>query len=158
MTTTTSTTPTTSPTGASHAGRVVVGVDGSVGSLAALRWAARQAEVTGSSLVAVTTWEVPVAAYGPVLLPVDMDLPGSAQRVLDETLRATFDGPPPVPVEPRVIEGPPALALVHAAEGADLLVVGTRGHGAFVGMLLGSVSEHCVTHAHCPVVVVPHEH
>jgi nucleotide-binding universal stress UspA family protein len=51
----------------------------------------------------------------------------------------------------------PAI-LLRAAEGADLLVVGSRGHGAFAGMLLGSVSQHCVHHASCPVVVVRHAH
>jgi nucleotide-binding universal stress UspA family protein len=53
-----------------------------------------------------------------------------------------------------VIEGHPAPALIEASRGADLFVLGSRGHGEFVGMLLGSVSEHCVTHAHCPVLVL----
>lgn len=61
----------------------------------------------------------------------------------------------PVPVLTRVLHGHPAQVLLDAAGGTQLLVVGSRGHGAFAGMLLGSVSQHCVQHASCPVVVVP---
>jgi nucleotide-binding universal stress UspA family protein len=61
---------------------------------------------------------------------------------------------PEVTIVSLVVEGHAAAVLVERSEGADLLVVGTRGHGRFTGMLLGSVSEHCVIHARCPVLVV----
>ena len=57
----------------------------------------------------------------------------------------------------RVVEGSPARSLLDISKGADLLVLGSRGHGPFVGMLLGSVSEYCAAHATCPVVVVRHQ-
>ncbi|HLG67213.1 MAG TPA: universal stress protein [Acidimicrobiales bacterium] len=133
--------------------RIVVGVDGSDASKEALRWAAAQAEATGASLRVVIAWEFP-AAWGGVPLPASYDPEQSARQaaeeVIDEVLGA--DRRPDVRLD--VVESRPAPALIEAARGADLLVVGSRGHGAFTGMLLGSVSQHCVGHAPCPVVVV----
>jgi nucleotide-binding universal stress UspA family protein len=136
---------------------IVVGVDGSDASNDALRWAARQAELTGSALVAVNSWQFPAAAYGAVMpLPDDFDSAGASQKIVDQAIDETLGDHPAVQVSTVVAEGPPALELLKAAQNADLLVVGSRGHGAFVGMLLGSVSEHCVAHSPCPVVVVRH--
>ncbi len=134
--------------------RILVGIDGSPPSLAALRWAVRQAGLTGSPLDIVTAWEWP-GSYGwapPV--PSDYDPVADAQRMLDETIGAIRVEQPGVECRSRVIEGHPAPVLVEASQNADLLVVGNRGHGEFSGMLIGSVSEHCVANAHCPVVVV----
>jgi nucleotide-binding universal stress UspA family protein len=134
-------------------GRIVVGVDGSPASLDALRWAVRQAELTGASVEAVTSWSYPTSYGFPVIANVDWEQ--GARTVLDQAIAAAVDESGP-PVRRRVVEGHPARALADVAAGADLLVVGSRGHGGFTGLLLGSVSEYVVTHAPCPVVVVRH--
>lgn len=136
-------------------GRIVVGVDGSRASLRALAWAGRQASLTGARLDAVTAWRVPVAAYEGFAPPYDLDLAKGAKEALDKALAETLGQYPDVEVTPAVVEGAPAVELLRWAQGAELLVVGSRGHGEFTGMLLGSVSEHCVAHAPCPVVVIP---
>lgn len=140
--------------------RVVVGVDGSTTSGQAVDWAAEQAQLTGASLVLVAAWHVSAAAYGswgtaPIPPSVDLDLAKYARETLDRVADEVEQRHPELGVVRRVVEGPPALVLLDEAQGADLLVVGSRGHGAFRGMLLGSVSQHCVTHARCPVVVMP---
>jgi nucleotide-binding universal stress UspA family protein len=139
--------------------RVVVGVDGSDESAAALRWAARQADLTGASLVAVISWQIPALAYGSFVsvAPEQFSFDGAAEEVLAKAVAPVIAEHPGLEVTTRVVQGPPALVLLHAAEDAELLVIGSRGHGAFTGMLLGSVSEHCVAHATCPVVVVRHD-
>ena len=137
------------------AGRVVVGVDGSEASRSALRWAARQAELTGADLEAVMAWKMPAATYGyAVAVPPKVDLPSDAQRSLDQFVQEVLADKPGLNVARYVAEGPAAQTLLREAKGADLLVVGNRGHGALVGLVLGSVSEYCVAHAACPVVVV----
>lgn len=138
------------PTG----GRILVGVDGSEGSKEALRWAAEQARYTGARLDVVMAWKIPGASYGVLApMPTSMDLPGEAKMALDKLIEEVLGTAPAVTVSARVVEGPPAAVLLKEAEGADLLVVGNRGHGGLVGMLLGSVSEQCVAHARCPVIV-----
>lgn len=140
--------------------RIVVGVDGSPCSISALRWAMAQARLVGASVEAVTTWRSPSRygmAYG--MAPIVFDSTGIAeitQKVLDEAVAEVSAGmDQPVDVVTRVVEGHPAEALLQAADGALLLVVGSRGHGTLAGMLLGSVSQHCVQHSPCPVVVLP---
>jgi nucleotide-binding universal stress UspA family protein len=140
--------------------RIVVGVDSSEGSKAALRWAIAQARRTGATVDAVSAWQDPVQTgylYG--YLPTAVESQGYveiAQKVLDDTVsEMTDEAGSPVTVQARVIQGHPALVLPEAAIGAELLVVGSRGRGAFAGMLLGSVSQHCVQHPTCPVVVIP---
>lgn len=136
-----------------HHDRVVVGVDGSPSSIQAVEWAARQAELTGSTLELVVSWEWPTS-YGWALPVVsDWNPAQDAQKLLDEQLQTVRSDHPDLSVQTLIVESRPAQALVDASDGAALLVVGSRGHGEFTGMLLGSVSEHCVTHAHCPVVV-----
>ncbi|HUO48787.1 MAG TPA: universal stress protein [Acidimicrobiales bacterium] len=140
--------------------RIVVGVDGSPSSVRALHWAADQARRTGDRLEVVTTWEFPTT-YGWVPpYPPDFDPSGDARRLLEETVAAELGDHAGIDVELVVVEGHAAPVLVEQAKGAQLLVVGSRGHGGFAGMLLGSVSEHCVHHASCPVIVVrgTHEH
>jgi nucleotide-binding universal stress UspA family protein len=133
--------------------RIVVGVDGSDSAQAALRWAVRQAKLAGGRVEAVIAWHYPVN-YGWETAGIDNDFAGDAQRVLAEALTAVTAREPGVPVRPLVTEGYPAEVLLHAAKGADLLVLGHRGHGAVTSALLGSVSLHCVLHAHCPVLVL----
>lgn len=134
--------------------RIVVGVDGSSSSRAALSWAVRQAQLTGSRLQIVTTWDWPINFGWTAAFPPDYDPAADASKMLDATAEALRSSDPSVEIRTLVVEGHPAPALVEASVGADLLVVGSRGHGQFAGMLLGSVSEHCVTNAHCPVLVM----
>jgi nucleotide-binding universal stress UspA family protein len=137
-----------------EAGRIVVGVDGSPSSLAALEWAARQAEFTGSSLELIMTWEWPTSYGAPFVFQTDWNPAADATKVLDEIVAKARTAHPGLEFRTTVVEAHPAPALVAASKGAQLLVVGCRGHGEFAGMLLGSVSEHCVTNAHCPVLVL----
>jgi nucleotide-binding universal stress UspA family protein len=137
---------------------IVVGVDGSDASKDALLWAAHQAELTGATLRAITTWKVPMINYGAALPgSIEADVSRDCKEALDQDLQEVLGPASGVKVVADVIEGHPAEILVDAAEDADLLVVGSRGHGAFKGMFLGSVSTHCVSHAACPVVVVRHQ-
>jgi nucleotide-binding universal stress UspA family protein len=141
-----------SPAGTSGGGTIVVGVDTSESSKEALRWAARQAQLTGASLRVVMSWDIPPAAYW-VPVPGGLDFEPATREALDRTIRETLGSDPLVPVTAVVAEGRPAPVLLEQALDAELLVVGSRGHGEFAGMLLGSVSEHCVSHATCPVLV-----
>lgn len=137
--------------------RIVVGVDGSESSKQALRWAIRQAELTGGSVDAVTAWHYP-STYGLAPVADGADLEGDAKQILTEALAEVSDLAPEVRVEPLIAEGHPATVLLQAAKGADLLVIGSRGHGGFTSALLGSVSLYCVLHAHCPVLVLRDGH
>jgi nucleotide-binding universal stress UspA family protein len=147
---------TSSETALQH--RVVVGIDGSNSSLQALQWAARQAQLTASTLEVITTWEWPVSWGWNMPLPEGYNPAADAQAVVDTAIEAVRKAYPGLDVEGRVLEGHPAPALVDASRDADLLVVGSRGHGQFAGMLLGSVSEYCVGHAQCPVTVLREPH
>lgn len=133
-------------------GRIVVGVDGSESSKEALRWAARLAAAEGSRIEAITAWEYPQTFNAPVDVSWRPDL--DADTVLTETLDEVFGDDRPEGLEPVVVHGPARTALIEASRGASLLVVGSRGHGGFAGLLLGSVSSACSEHAHCPVLVL----
>jgi len=138
--------------------RIVVGIDGSDSSREALRWAIRQAKLTEAAVDAVTAWRYP-STYG--WTPVDdsaVDFEGDAKKTLIEALTEVSGLEPAVPVRPLAAEGHAAEVLLRVARGADLLVVGSRGHGGFASALLGSVSLYCVLHAHCPVVVLRDSH
>ena len=137
-------------------GLIVVGVDGSDSSIEALRWAVAQSKLTDASLEVVSTWELPTSFGWAPPWPDDFNPEGETKTALTEILGRELGSKSGLEVRQSVIEGHPALVLVHAAKRADLLVVGSRGHGAFTGMLLGSVSEYCAAHAGCPVVVVRH--
>ncbi|WP_042418199.1 universal stress protein [Streptacidiphilus anmyonensis] len=140
--------------------RIVVGVDGSPSSLDALRWAVGQARATGAVVDAIATWQQPALVYGPgyYVPPVaDSDLDQGVAKVLNDSVAQALDGGVGVEIDQRVVEGHPAQALLEAARGAALLVLGNRGHGGFAGALLGSVGQHCVQHAPCPVVIVRHD-
>lgn len=134
--------------------RIVVGVDGSDSSTRALRWALNQAKATGAVVEAVHAWEV-TSSFGmpPAVLPGD-DPAATAEQVLATAVDRAAGGKPPVPVERQVVRGNPVAVLLERAKDAELLVVGSHGHGGFLGALIGSVSQHCVQHAACPVVVV----
>jgi nucleotide-binding universal stress UspA family protein len=135
---------------------IVVGVDGSEASLRALRWAGDQAKLTGASLTVVTTWEFPPTFGWAPPYPSDFDPGKDTRAALQTNVDAVLGPDPGMVVQLDVVEGHPAVVLTEAAQDAELLVVGSRGHGAFAGMLLGSVSEYCAAHARCPVVIVRH--
>jgi nucleotide-binding universal stress UspA family protein len=136
---------------------VVVGVDGSAESIAALRWAARYATASGARVRALLAWHYPGAVGGPPIekAPEAIHEQTDAQmhETLDTAMAKAYEGLA-AGVEKSTAYGHPAQVLIEASKEADLLVVGRHGHGAFTGMLLGSVSIHCVTGAHCPVVVI----
>jgi nucleotide-binding universal stress UspA family protein len=135
--------------------RVVVGVDGSTGSVVALTWAADAATRMGATLEVVHAYVLPhvVSPVGAIVAVDPMELHSSSEALIAQmTGRLPADGPRITPV---AALGSPAAVLAETAEGADLLVVGARGHGALRRLLLGSVSTQCVHHAPCPVVVVP---
>jgi nucleotide-binding universal stress UspA family protein len=137
-------------------GRIVVGVDGSEPSLEALRWAGRQASLTGAALEAVIAWEMP-GAYGWAGmpgLPEDFDLEEPAARALDDAVRAALPPEQASAVNQVVVMGNAAQAVLDRGQGAELIVVGVRGLGTFRATLLGSVSHTVTLHASCPVVVV----
>ena len=136
--------------------RIVVGVDGSAPSQAALAWAVKQAALTGAVADAVIAWEVPANYSFLVQVPVDINYAKVAAQVVADAI-AEVSGPgEPVKIRSTATEGSAARVLLDASKGAELLVVGFRGHGGFTEALLGSVSQHCVHHATCPVVVIRH--
>jgi nucleotide-binding universal stress UspA family protein len=138
--------------------RIVVGVDGSLASQAALEWAGDEAVVHGSELVVLTAWlpiPPPLAGTSSTLPTHGITNPGeTAKEQLMEAIRDVLGEDPLVLVRPQVKEGNAAKLLIDLSEDADLLVVGASGHGGFAGMLLGSVSQHVASHARCTVVVV----
>jgi len=139
---------------------IVVGVDGSEGSKRALEWAAQEARLRGAPLEIVFAWQPSAAVYagsGWTVIDNELfeDLLKNAQERLEHTCAAVAPALDGLEVESRVVEGPAAKTLMDAAAGAALLVVGTRGHGGFAGLLLGSVSAQCAHHSPCPVVIVP---
>lgn len=138
--------------------RIVVGVDGSPNSRAALLFAVEEAQRRGARVDAVMAWHRPYTSGGDVWLPTmtyDVEAVEQGYRVHLEKVIASVNPPESVVVEPVLIEGTGAHSLMSAAEGAALLIVGKRGHGGFLGLLLGSVSHQVAAHAPCPVVIVP---
>ena len=135
---------------------VIVGIDGSPDSVRALRWAAEYTRRFEAPLQGLITWQVP-PVYGDAYFG-ETDFAGLEEEsaaVLRDTVReALGEG---ADITERVERGHPSDALVQASAEAQLVVVGSRGHGTFTGMLLGSVSLYLVTHARCPVIVMPHE-
>jgi nucleotide-binding universal stress UspA family protein len=135
------------------AGRIVVGVDGSESSVRALRWAARQAELTGGELVAVTGWAFP-AWVGLTPEAATYDPERQAAEVLTQTVEKALGAEGAAKVTRQTVQGNAAEALLNRAEGADLLVVGARGYSGLKATVLGSVSLHVVQHSPVPVTVV----
>jgi nucleotide-binding universal stress UspA family protein len=137
---------------------IVVGVDGSESARDALAWALAEGRLRGDVVRVVCAWDFSPAAYGIGYAPPvsDESFKRAAEQAMDETLNALADSAKGIRVERAIVEGPAAHVLVEAAKGADLLVVGSRGHGNFAGMLLGSVSHQCALHAECPVVIIRH--
>ena len=133
--------------------RIVVGVDGSEHSEAALRWSIAEAEVhDGGELTAVFAWEMPFVSFPGAFDREELEQAG--KEFIVETVSKVVPRPP-VPLITLVAEGDPAASLIKASEDADLLVLGTRGRSPWAGLLLGSVSQRCAERSACPVVVVP---
>jgi len=133
--------------------RIVVGVDGSVPSKAALSWAVEQARLTGAVVEAVIAWEYP-ATYGYPVPVMDVDWEQQAEQTASQAVADAAGHTAPAKLTYKVVEGNAAQVLLDESAGADLLVVGNRGHGGFAEALLGSTGQHCVHHATCPVVVI----
>jgi nucleotide-binding universal stress UspA family protein len=142
----------------SYVDTIVVGVDGSPASQQALRWARFLTESTSSPLAVVSVWD-PAGGYGWAAggwsaMPADWNPALDARRGLDSTLDAVFGTQRPAGLRSAILEGSAARVLLEVTRGARMLVVGSRGHGGFAGLLLGSVSSACAEHATCPVLVV----
>jgi nucleotide-binding universal stress UspA family protein len=152
-------------------GTIVVGVDGSASSDQALRWALEEARLRGAIVRAIYAWEPPPLEVGSVdlglgtpglalpappseYLEIRQAIEKEAEQVVPDAL-GRAGGAAGAQVEQEIVEGSPGDVLVDAAKEADLLVVGYHGHGGLSKLLLGSVSQHCVKHAPCPVVVHP---
>ncbi len=133
---------------------IVVGVDGSDDGKRALEWALDMARDRGMKLLLVNGIDVGMSAADPYGGGYVLEQLQSVGRLALDSA-AALAAEQGIETETRLEVGSAAYALVEASRGAEMLVVGSRGHGGFAGLLLGSVSTACVHHAHCPVVVVP---
>lgn len=135
---------------------VIVGVDGSDGARAALRFAVAEAGRRHAKLHVVCAWEVVTAISASVVPAVALgDFEKGAERIVADALAEAAELDPEVECEGEAVHGQAARVLLDAADAEDVIVVGTRGHGGFVGLLIGSVSQQVSHHAPCPVVIVP---
>ncbi|GHD44384.1 universal stress protein [Mycetocola manganoxydans] len=147
--------PATASNGAEN--RIVVGVDGSESSVRALRTARRLAAALGTSLEAVAVWQRAHSSYDFYHPESDWTPEKEIEKLLQDAAESAFGSDRPDRFTMSMLEGIPAKTLIRHSVGADMLVLGSRGHGGFMGLLVGSVSSACVAHAHCPVLVVHNE-
>ena len=131
--------------------RIVVGVDGSEHGNAALRWALDEALAHEAEIVAVFAWQMPFIGIPGAFDREEMER--MCKRFVEEAV-ASIVPEPRVPITRMVAEGDVSASLITAAKAADMLVLGSRGRGGFVGLKLGSVSQECAQHAPCPVVII----
>ena len=141
--------------------KILVGVDGSEKSIAALNWAAEFAAQNGAEIDVLTAWQTPFPTVELIAIGFNLDVsefndgPAHiAQYRLEKSIYAVYENLSPDGVKYSTEEGYAGLLLVEKSKDFDLLVLGNRGHSPFVETLLGSVSTHCVSRAHCPVVIV----
>jgi nucleotide-binding universal stress UspA family protein len=144
---------------------IIVGIDGSASSRKSLEWAVHESAIRNSPLTVLTVQQAVVDFFGAgVIYPGDDELGDDelkehAQKAAlaetEEVLDQVGNGSRPASVAVRAVLGVPAMELLKAAAGAEMIVVGARGAGGFEKLLLGSVSSHAVHHGHCPVVVIP---
>jgi nucleotide-binding universal stress UspA family protein len=139
-------------TGETARGTIVVGVDGSPPSIAALRYARRLAESLGCTIEAVAAWQFHLALG--TFTPLDWTPEEDTRALLDQAVREAFGGDAPAGLRRTVRQGHAASILADASSGAEMLIVGNRGHGGFAGVLLGSVSSSVSAHARCPVLIM----
>ncbi|MET7280774.1 universal stress protein [Kribbella sp. NPDC005582] len=137
--------------------KVVVGIDGSESAQRGLEWAVAEASMRGAGLVVVHAWQPPAAAMSPygAMLADPGSLAETARMILADAVAAVDKSDLASEPELLLLQGPAAPALIDAARGAALLVVGSRGRGGFAGLLLGSVSQQIAQQASVPVVIVP---
>jgi nucleotide-binding universal stress UspA family protein len=143
-------------------GLIVVGVDGSDESITALQWAIEEAHTRGSRLRVMNIWNYPPTGYG---IDVDMaavslltaeTIEATARIIIDQAVEKALVGIDEPPFIERVVrQGSPSRELLAESKDADLLVVGQRGHGGFIGLLMGSVANQVMHHATCPTIVIP---
>jgi nucleotide-binding universal stress UspA family protein len=138
---------------------ITVGIDGSSHSARALEWAMKEAAIRHARLTVLTVHSVPMSGWtaNPLVLPGDADDQETARQGAEEmTLKAIaqLGEAQPASVTVRAVTGYPAEELINASKDADLLVIGSHGAGGFAKLIMGSVSNYVVHHAHCPVVVV----
>ena len=137
----------------SSAKPIVVGVDASPSSVAALRKSQELATALGAALEVVTVWHFPMTFDGTNAAEV-WSPESEAQEVLAASIGTAFPDGRPKDLTETIIPGPTAGALIEKSKAAQMLVLGSRGRGGFVGLLLGSVSAVCAQHAHCPVLIM----
>jgi nucleotide-binding universal stress UspA family protein len=130
---------------------IVVGVDGSAHSLAALEWAITEARMRQGRIRLITAWYYPPLASTVGDGVIDDTFKQAAERAHARAVAAVADAG--VPVTGQVVENSPGVALLHAAPDADLVIVGAHGHGGLAGGLLGSVAAHVIHHARCSVLI-----
>jgi nucleotide-binding universal stress UspA family protein len=142
---------------------IIVGVDGSDNAQMALEWATTEAAARRAPLTVLTVHPEAIGAWGlrPISYPADQKEQERARRAAEQAVEKTISrlaaGSRPETVTVRAASGIAAEELINASAGADLLVVGSRGHGGFARLMIGSVSTQVSHHAHCPVVIVPAE-
>jgi nucleotide-binding universal stress UspA family protein len=148
---------TTDSAGEATLGRIVVGVDGSEASARAFAWALDEARRRHCAIDAVYAWQVPylVGYPYPGTDGTTVTYQQAASGVLDRVVDAAETSGLPVPISRVLVMGHPVVTILEQAKGADMIVLGSRGYGGFRGLLLGSVSQQVVHHAHCPVVIIP---
>ncbi len=136
---------------------ILVGVDGSEASRSALDYAAQIAPKLGLPLHVLVVWDYPTLMWGDAYsysVGTFEALKADAEQIAADEVARVFPEEPPEWITSSARQGSAARTLIEASRGASMLVVGSRGHGGFAGLLLGSVSSACASHAHCPILVV----
>jgi nucleotide-binding universal stress UspA family protein len=135
---------------------VVVGIDGSACADVALEFATEEAALRGATLRIVCAWEIPSVMYPSGIYPSAAveGFQEDAKTIVDKALARAAELKPSLACEGKVVEGQPADVILQEAQGAFLIVLGSRGRGGFASLLLGSVSQQVVHHASCPVTIV----
>ena len=135
---------------------IVVGVDGSQPSIDALLYAAKLGDALDKKVEAVAVWHPAVSMYDVYSPEPGWSPEGEARDMLDEVITKAFGDMVPDRLSASTWKGKTAQALIEVSSGAEMLVLGSRGHGGFAGLMLGSVSAACAAHARCPVLIIHH--
>ena len=133
--------------------KIVVGVDGSPSSNAALDWAAQEAEIRGAALELIHAWNYPNLGYGGYVAVLE-DFEKDASSILNDVVATVREAHPNLKLVSSLLQGPTAQTIMERAKEADMVVVGSRGRGGFTGLLLGSVGQQLVHHCQIPVVII----